>query len=581
MFACKVKLQASHLRLLRNLSSRCKGFHTGTRLSSAHQQRSPRSNNISRRMRRDLNIAFIGGLLLATSYISITKNGLHADSSISSASLDKLMADTAAMEKRSFSTSATTTDSVRNGGTGSKQDKQGLPIFNDEEVSRRLRQFEESYLVQRGKGVSRYDICQLSSNNPIEDDRSEKIVQVPIQDQNHNNERDSSDWYFWSVFDGHAGWTTSAKLRDELINIVVEELATSAYKLTDENLRMVPTSDSIDRAIKAGFLRLDDAIVNKNVQKLLDLPESTNTAAELLMPALSGSCALLSFYDSHTKRLKVAVTGDSRALLGSLNDNEEWTVNSLSVDQTGSNPSELARLVSEHPNEPNVVRNGRVLGSLEPSRAFGDARYKWSRDLQLKIYNKFFGRQLPTNLKTPPYVTAEPVVSTHDINPEKHDFLVLASDGLYEMLSNEEIVGLVIRWMEKQNMIKPKTSFLDSIIPRSKDLHLPTVINVSESSAKSFKQPFRKSTSTGNYLVEDDNVATHLIRNALSNGGSKDHVNLLVSIPSPLSRRYRDDLTVSVVFFGNGEAITSDKGGLVINRAATKGGLDKPSKARL
>ncbi|VEU22572.1 DEKNAAC103464 [Brettanomyces naardenensis] len=535
-------------------------------------------------MRRGINIAVIGGLLMATSYLSITRNGLHADSSITSSS--PFGRKEAGIEKKDFSTAASTTDSVKNGGTGSQKDKQSIPIFNDEEVNRRLRRFEESYFVDRGKGVSRYDICQLPSNNPIEDDRSEKVVEVPIQDKDHNNERDDSDWYFWSVFDGHAGWTTSAKLRDELVDTVVSEMATSAYKVTDDNMRMVPTSDSIDRAIKAGFLKLDNEIVTENIQKLLDHPENKNAAAELLMPALCGSCALMSFYDSHTKRLKVAVTGDSRALLGSLNDNDEWTVNSLSVDQTGSSPVEVARLLSEHPNEPNVIRNGRILGSLEPSRAFGDARYKWSRDLQLKIYNKFFGRQLPANLKTPPYVTAEPVVSTHDINPWRHDFLVMASDGLYEMLSNEEIVGLVVRWMEKQKIIKPKTSIFDSIFSRSSDSRLPKVIDVSDSSSKSQKQPFRKGGkgSTGKYILEDENVATHLIRNALSNGGNAENVNLLVSIPSPLSRRYRDDLTVTVVFFSDEDkkaAAESRTGGLEINRAATQGGLDKDVKAKL
>lgn len=39
---------------------------------------------------------------------------------------------------------------------------------------------------------------------------------------------------------------------------------------------------------------------------------------------------------------------------------------------------------SEHPaDEANtVIMRGRVLGGLEPSRAFGDSRYKWSREVQ-------------------------------------------------------------------------------------------------------------------------------------------------------------------------------------------------------
>ena len=42
------------------------------------------------------------------------------------------------------------------------------------------------------------------------------------------------------------------------------------------------------------------------------------------------------------------------------------------------------RVRSEHPEDErdNVIRNGRVLGGLEPTRAFGDSRYKWSTELQ-------------------------------------------------------------------------------------------------------------------------------------------------------------------------------------------------------
>ncbi|KAG7899393.1 hypothetical protein KL935_003703 [Ogataea polymorpha] len=520
------------------------------------------------RMRTEFRLALVSGLLLATSYVSLTNNNLRSDS---------LPAQGASnTEHRQLFSASTNSLS----GISAQQNKQGIYLLSDAEVSRRLRQYEESYLVNRGKGVIRYDICQLPSNNPIEDDRSEKLVQVPVQDRENNNARVETDWHFWSIFDGHAGWNTSAKLRDSLLDYVVNELD-QAYKISDKNLRLIPSSETIDRAIKQGFLKLDDEIVNKNVQKLLENPSNKAGAAELLMPALSGSCALMSFYDTHSRSLKVAVTGDSRALLGSLDDHEnKWTVRALSTDQTGSNPTEVAKLLSEHPNEPNVVRNGRVLGSLEPTRAFGDARYKWAKDIQTRVANQFFGRQLPANLKTPPYVTAEPVITTHEVSPAKHDFLVMASDGLYEMLTNEEIVGLVVRWMEKKKMVRPKKSFMDTLWPSSKD-KLPLVEDVTDQSSKSKQrvQTRRKSNEVG-FLLEDENVATHLIRNALSNGGSKEEVNMLVSIPSPLSRRYRDDLTVSVVFFGEGDKHEkySSNSALEINQEATKGGLTMKAK---
>lgn len=511
-------------------------------------------------MRPSHRIAFISGIVLMGSYM--LAGHVRSDSGDSH-----------------FSTT-TTTNSLVNGGPSAQQNKQGIKLLSDAEVDRRLRRFEESYLVNRGKGVARYDICQLPSNNPIEDDRSEKLVQVPIQDIYNEGTRVDADWHFWTVFDGHAGWNTSAKLRDSLIDTVVGELD-AVYKVSEKNLRLIPSNEVIDKAIKQGFLKLDDEIVNKNVQKLLDNPNKS-AAAELLMPALSGSCALMSFYDTHTKLLKVAVTGDSRALLGSLNEEtNQWTVEALSVDQTGSNPTEVAKLLSEHPNEPNVVRNGRVLGSLEPSRAFGDARYKWSRDMQTKVYNQFFGRQSPANLKTPPYVTAEPIVTTHEVNPGKNDFLVMASDGLYEMLSNEEIAGLVVKWMENEKMIKPNKGLLSSIWPSGKDKSIPEVIDVSDKSGKP-KQRFRRRGDMNGYLLDDTNVSTHLIRNALSNGGSKEDVNLLVSIPYPLSRRYRDDLTVTVVFFNQNEKLSANESNsLEINKVATAGGLDENMKSKL
>jgi pyruvate dehydrogenase phosphatase len=42
------------------------------------------------------------------------------------------------------------------------------------------------------------------------------------------------------------------------------------------------------------------------------------------------------------------------------------------------------RIQSEHSKDEagDVIRDGRVLGGLEPSRAFGDARYKWPREIQ-------------------------------------------------------------------------------------------------------------------------------------------------------------------------------------------------------
>lgn len=79
-----------------------------------------------------------------------------------------------------------------------------LEMLTPEQANERLRRTEESYLVGRGRGVVRYDVVQLPSNNPIEDDHAEKIVEVPQSVAATGDGTPSSDWMFWGVFDGHS-----------------------------------------------------------------------------------------------------------------------------------------------------------------------------------------------------------------------------------------------------------------------------------------------------------------------------------------------------------------------------------------
>lgn len=64
-----------------------------------------------------------------------------------------------------------------------------------------------------------------------------------------------------------------------------------------------------------------------------------------------------------------------RAVLGRQNEAGDWEAVVLSVDQNGYNMDEVARLQSEHPNEPDMIKDGRLLG-LAVTRAFGDGIWK-------------------------------------------------------------------------------------------------------------------------------------------------------------------------------------------------------------
>lgn len=453
-----------------------------------------------------------------------------------------------------------------------------LEMLTPEQATEKLRHNETSFLVNRGQGVLRYDVVQVASNNPIEDDHAEKVVEVVSPGDEKDIEKPTNDWMFWGVFDGHAGWTTSAKLRQTLINFVARELNTT-YKAAGV-LGTVPSAEAIDSAIKLGFTRLDHEIVYESVEKVLKA-NSKRVAAELLGPALSGSCALLSFYDSSTKLLRVACTGDSRAVLGRRSSSGKWTATALSEDQTGNNPNEVARMRKAHPGEDRVIHNGRVLGGLEPTRAFGDASYKWTKEVSERLRASFFGRSASPHLKTPPYVTAEPVVTTTKIQPEYGDFLVMATDGLWEMLTNDEVVGLVGKWIETQTADQSQSQFgamWSKVFGSNKELPVEAGKDAGPDGQKTpirLRQWGISPDEKERFVVKDNNVATHLIRNALG-GKNEEQVCALLTLVSPFSRRYRDDLTVQVIFFGNGP-----KNGTILVNEEASSPPESSMKARL
>lgn len=78
-----------------------------------------------------------------------------------------------------------------------------LEMMTPEQATEKLRRNEESYLVHRGRGVVRYDVVQIPSNDPIEDDHAEKIVEVSSEVVPAKDASSSNDWMFWGVYDGH------------------------------------------------------------------------------------------------------------------------------------------------------------------------------------------------------------------------------------------------------------------------------------------------------------------------------------------------------------------------------------------
>lgn len=290
-------------------------------------------------------------------------------------------------------------------------------------------------------------------------------------------------------------------------------------------------SGVIDQAIKTAFLRLDHDIIETGTEAAVGKRYLGDAISEL-DACYAGSCALVSIYDRESQMLRVACVGDSRAVLGRRTSSGGWQAIALSVDQTGYNSEEAARVRKEHPNEPDVVKNGRVLG-FAVTRAFGDAFWKWSRDVQEEARNRFFGRRPLEGSLTPPYLTAEPVITTTKIQPAKEDFVIMASDGLWDNLSSEQAVDLVGRWLKTHDTTRvPKRLEYDrNALWGAHDWEL-------KEPDEKISYTSRPQSSPANFVVKDSNAATHLVRNALG-GGDEDMLCGVLTAKPPFSRNVR------------------------------------------
>ena len=316
-----------------------------------------------------------------------------------------------------------------------------------------------------------------------------------------------------------------------MVHYIVRELTARSPSTSPITLSDVASSNA-DQAIRDAFLSLDRDITDLGA-KAASGPSFLNDAMASLGPAYAGSCALVSYYHSDSQELKVACVGDSRAVLGRRNASGGWDVTALSTDQTGNNPDEVARLQKEHPNEPKMIKAGRILG-MAVTRAFGDSRWKWPRELQEQANRRFFGPKIVEPLITPPYLTAEPVITTTKIEPEKGDFVIMASDGLWVNLTSEQAVNLVGRWLEKHDPSKHIEPSDLAAAPHTPKRYISDRRNPKSTMAYAETPP----VDENHFIVADENVATHLARNSLG-GGDEDRLCGMLTPGPPYSRNLR------------------------------------------
>ncbi|XP_049383851.1 probable protein phosphatase 2C 78 [Solanum stenotomum] len=226
------------------------------------------------------------------------------------------------------------------------------------------------------------------------------------------------------VYDGHGGPQASRFINNNLFP-QLQKLALEEGGLSEDVIRK-----AFD-AIEEGFLRLVK-------QSWLDKPQI----------ASAGSCCL--FGAISKDELYVANLGDSRAVLGrraetgQTGDSAVVVAERLSIDHNVGVEEVRKEVEALHPDDSHVVvyTRGvwRIKGIIQVSRSIGDVYLKkpeFNRDPMFIQY----GYPIPLKRAV---MSAEPSILIRKIRPEDL-FLIFASDGLWDQLSDDEAVDIVLK----------------------------------------------------------------------------------------------------------------------------------------
>ncbi|CAM6002940.1 unnamed protein product [Sphagnum balticum] len=218
--------------------------------------------------------------------------------------------------------------------------------------------------------------------------------------------------HFFGVYDGHGGSQAANFCADRLHHALAEEVNASVQGENASDAG-VNWEARWQRAMSSCFLRMDAEVggVCWRGGQCGQTDSGPRCCSEPIAPETVGSTAVIAVIGSC--QIIVGNCGDSRAVLS-----RGGVAIPLSVDHKPEREDEMARI--EAAGGRVIYWNGyRVLGVLAMSRAIGDRYLK-------------------------PYVIAEPEVTCMK-RTEDDECLVLASDGLWDVMSNDDVCDITRR----------------------------------------------------------------------------------------------------------------------------------------
>jgi len=213
----------------------------------------------------------------------------------------------------------------------------------------------------------------------------------------------------FAVYDGHGGSFTSNYAGKHFVNIFgarkeVKEYASMSQADRDD----VPGLALLKSGLANSFLEIDEKMKVARVMERQNDRSGSTIVVVIITP----------------KHLVCANAGDSRACF-----RRDGIAKPLSFDHKPNEPVELSRII----NAGGFVRIKRVNGDLAVSRAIGDFQYKDRSNL-------------PPELQK---VTALPDVIVYPRDLTKDEFVVLACDGIWDVMSNQDCCATIQKILDE------------------------------------------------------------------------------------------------------------------------------------
>jgi len=251
----------------------------------------------------------------------------------------------------------------------------------------------EKYNESKIGGGLRYGLSSMQGWRIEMEDAHSAIIGIPDQ-------KETVSWF--AVFDGHAGSRVSAHCAHHLLDCIRTNDDFTCTLQHEHTLSKDELLQGVEKGILKGFLELDE--------KLRKIPEVASGEDK------SGTTAVCSLITD--KYVIIANCGDSRGV---------FCVNGkpalATQDHKPTNEPERERIQKAG----GSVYIQRVNGSLAVSRALGDFEYK-------NVEGKGPTEQL---------VSPEPEVFIKERTPGEDEFLVLACDGVWDVMTNQDICDFI------------------------------------------------------------------------------------------------------------------------------------------